>query len=446
MPEESAFQELVEALEAGRVDEAFERLLALHPADQADAVAELSPEQRAPLLTRMSREQLADLIEYLKEEPRQSIIAELDPAALGAVLDEADQDVAVDVLHGLAPDQARSVLRAMRTAPEVAPLLPYPDDSAGGRMTRDFVALNKEWTVDQALDYLRRTKREAEQAFYLYVVDNDHKLEGVVSLRQLVVARPEEHIGELMTPEVVSVYAGDDQEEVARQIQHYNFVALPVVDDLGHLLGVVSVDDLMDVAQEEATEDMYQMVGLGTQETVFSPVRLAARRRIPWLLVNLATAFISALIVSAFEETIVAVAALAAFMPVVAGHGGNTGTQAITLVVRGLALDEVEPSDATRVLWKEVRFGLLHGALVGLLSAVLALLLTQNGWLAGIVFCAMLGNVVLAAVVGSLLPLLMKRLGIDPALASAIWLTTFTDVMGFLILLGLGAVLIEHLD
>jgi len=446
MADELVVEELEESLQAGRIEGALEQLSSLHPADQADLLSELPAERRAPLLARLSREQLAGILEYLKEEPRERIIRELDPSALGAVLDEAQQDIAVDVLHSLSPEQARAVLRTMRSAGDLAPLLPYADESAGGRMTSDFVALHKEWTVDQALSYLRRTKPQVEQAFYLYVVDDEHRLEGVVSLRSLVVASPEERIGQLMTPDVFSVEADEDQEEAALRIQRYNFVALPVVDVNRRLVGVLSVDDLMDVAQEEATEDMYQMVGLGTEETVFSPVRLAARRRIPWLLVNLATAFLSALTVSAFEDTISKVAVLAVFMPVVAGHGGNTGTQAITLVVRALALGEVEPADALRVMWKEVRFGLLHGAIVGVISAGVAFAVTGNQWLAAVLFCAMLGNVVLAAVVGSFLPLLMRRLGIDPALASAIWLTTFTDVMGFLLLLGLGSLLVDRLS
>jgi magnesium transporter len=264
-------------------------------------------------------------------------------------------------------------------------------------------------------------------------------------LRQLVVAEPEERIGDLMEPEVVSARTTEDQEEVARRVAHYNFVALPVIDDGRHLVGVVSVDDLMDVAEEEATEDMYRMVGLEAQETVLSPVGVALRRRVPWLLVNLMTAFLAALTVSAFQGTIGKVALLAVFMPVVAGHGGNTGTQVATLVVRGLALDEGRVSDLFHVIRKEIAFGLVHGALVGLLSGVLALILGGNGWLGLIVFVAMAGNVVLAGIVGSLFPLVLRTLRIDPALASAIWLTTFTDVMGFLMLLGMGALLIGQL-
>jgi magnesium transporter len=442
---EAALEEVRALLARGQVDDALARLAALHPADQAEVIAELETDERASLLPFIPHETIADIVPYLRGETRREVVAELDPGLLGPLLDEVEPDVAVDVLHGLPPPRAQATLATMRTAPTILPLLPHADESAGGRMTSDYIALHRSWTAEEALSYLRRTKPRAEQVFYLYVVDDEHRLEGVISLRQLVVAAPEERIGDLMTPEVVSVLADADQEEVAREIQHYNLIALPVVDAQRRLLGVVSVDDLIDVVEEEATEDMYRMVGLGTQETVFSPVRVAARRRIPWLLVNLATAFLAALTVSLFEDTIAKVAILAAFMPVIAGHAGNTGTQTVTLIVRGLALDEVSPADALLVASKEIRFGLIHGTIVGALVASLALALTQNGWLALVVFCAMLGNVVVAGVVGAVLPLLMRRLAIDPALASAIWLTTFTDVMGFVLLLGLGSLLVERL-
>lgn len=442
---EASVDAIQRLLEEEQAELAVERLTELHPADQAEVIAQLDDEERSLLLPRLSQDSLAKIVEYLRDEPRMAVVAEINDQVLSRILDQVDRDVAVDVLHALESARARRVLAGMARALELAPLLQHKDESAGGRMTSDFVALPRGWTVEQTLAHLRQWRPKADQAYYLYVVDPQQRLEGVVSLRNLVVARPEERIADLMTTDVVSVQVGEDQEEVARRIQRYNFIALPVVDEQRRLVGVVNVDDLMDVATEEATEDMYRMVGIGTQETVFSPVRAAAQRRIPWLLINLATAFLSALTVRAFEDTIADVAALAIFMPVIAGHGGNTGTQVITLVVRGLALGEVRPGDVWRIAWKEVRFGAMHGLLAGVLTAALALALTQNTWLALVVFCAMQGNIVVAAVIGSVLPLVMRRLGIDPALASAIWLTTFTDVAGFLLLLGLGALLVGQL-
>jgi magnesium transporter len=333
----------------------------------------------------------------------------------------------------------------MRTAGEVAPLLGHPDNTAGGRMTTDFVALNKEWSVEEALTYLRRTKPAAEQVFYLYVVDGEHRLEGVVSLRQLVVAAPDERIGGLMTPDVMSVTASQDQEEVAREIQHYNFIALPVVDDARHLVGVVSVDDLMDVAEEEATEDMYRMVGLAEDESLLRPITRSVAPRLSWLLLNLLTAFAAAGMVATFEDTIQRAAVVAVFMPVIAGMGGNAGIQTITLMVRSIALRDVELGDVRYVLRRELAIGIINGVTVGLLVGVLAYAWKGNVALGVVAGLAMLLNMATAVTVGVLVPVTLKALRLDPALASGVLVTTFTDVLGFFFFLGLATLMIERI-
>jgi len=333
----------------------------------------------------------------------------------------------------------------MSRAAEIAPLLPHADESAGGRMTSDFVALQREWTVDQALSYLRRTRPKAEQVFYLYVVDDQHRLEGVVSLRHLVVADASVRIGDLMTPEVVSVRTGEDQEEVARRVQRYNFVALPVVDEARRLLGVISVDDLMDVAQEEATEDMYRMVGLLEDESLLRPVGRSVAPRLGWLLINLLTAFAAAAVVNAFEGTIERVAALAVFMPVIAGMGGNAGIQTITLVVRSLALGEVALQDVRHILRRELLIGITNGVAIGLLLGVLAFGWYQNAGLGVVAGVAMLLNMTTAVTAGVLVPLSLRALRLDPALASGVLVTTFTDVLGFFFFLGLATLMVERI-
>jgi len=442
---EAALEEARRLLESGRVDDALTQLDALHPADQADVIAELEPEQRAPLLARMPQEALAQLLSYLDEEPRRSVVGELEASVLGPLLDAADRDVAVDVLHELSPERARATLASMRTAAEVAPLLPYADETAGGRMTSDFVALQREWTVDQALSYLRRTRPRAEQVFYLYVVDDQHRLEGVVSLRHLVVADASVRIGDLMTPEVVSVRTGEDQEEVARRVQRYNFVALPVVDEARRLLGVISVDDLMDVVEEEATEDMYRMVGLLENESLLRPAGRSVAPRLGWLLINLLTAFAAAAVVYAFEGTIERVAALAVFMPIIAGMGGNAGIQTITLVVRSLALGEVALQDVRHILQRELVIGITNGVAIGLLLGVLAFGWYQNAGLGVVAGVAMLLNMTTAVTAGVLVPLSLRALRLDPALASGVLVTTFTDVLGFFFFLGLATLMVERI-
>lgn len=364
---------------------------------------------------------------------------------LPAVLEEVEDDVAAEVIQQLEPEEQAETLAQMDRGEEVAELLQYGDESAGGIMSRGFVALNEGITVQQAIDYLRVLRPPADRAYYLYVVDDNRVLQGVVSIRDLLVSSPKTLLREITQRDVHAVTTDADQEEAARILQKYNLLAVPVVDAEGRLEGVMTADDLIDVLQEEATEDMFRMVGLDEAESVLAPVWRSVRRRVPWLLVNLATAFIAALVVRPFEDTIARAATLAVFMPVIAGHAGNTGTQAVTLVVRGIALGDVKLSDWLLVLRKELAFGVVHGILAGGLTAGLALVLSFNPWLGMVVFVALLLNVLIAGIMGAIIPLTIKRLGGDPAVASSIWLTTFTDVMGFLMLLGLGTILIDRL-
>lgn len=432
-------------VESGETRKALSLLASRHPADQADVVEALGEALREPLLRSFSLDETADILEHLAEEPRRQLVRELEPAFLGPLLDHIHEDVAADIVQSLDAERAEAVLAQMGEPERVRSLLAHEEETAGGRMSPALVALHKGWTVDEAIGYLRGQKPDIDFPYYLYVVDADHRLEGIVSLRQLIVSDPGTRLGEIMDRDVISVAAGADQEVAAEKMRHYDLMALPVVDDEGRLAGVITADDVLDVQVEEATEDIYRQAGLDVQESVLSPVRTALRRRVPWLLVNLTTAFVAALTVSVFEGTISRVALLAAFMPIIAGHGGNTGTQATTLVVRGLALGEVGVRDATRVAAKEIAFGFIHGLIAGLLTAGLALVLSQNVWLALVVLVAMVGNLVVAGLAGALIPLGLKAIRIDPALASAIWLTTFTDVMGFLFLLGLGSLLVDRL-
>jgi len=267
-----------------------------------------------------------------------------------------------------------------------------------------------------------------------------------VSLRQLVVSQPEERIGELMTPEVVSVQAHEDQEDVLRQVQHYNFVAVPVVDAAGRLVGVVGVDDLMDVAEEEATEDMYRMAGLSESESIYyQSLRRSTGLRLGWLLINLLTACAAAGMVYVFEGTIERAAILAVFMPIIAGMGGNAGIQTITLVVRSLALGEVELRDVGYVLRRELIIGVVNGVSIGLLLGVLAFLWKDNVALGVVAGVAMLLNMSTAVTVGVLVPLTLRWLRLDPALASGVFVTMFTDIMGFFFFLGFATLLIERI-
>jgi magnesium transporter len=443
--DDTAFEEMMNLLEARQSGQALARLSALHPADQARFFARLDETARASLLPQIPRETLADILEYLEEEPRRGIVAELEPAVLGPLLDQVERDVAVDILHDLPQERAQAVLAGMARATDVAPLLVHADETAGGHMTSDFVALQGQWTVDQAVSYLRRTHPEAEQVFYLYVVDDQRRLEGVVSLRHLIVAGPGERISDLMTPDVVSVPAGEDQEETARRIQRYDFIALPVVDEERRLVGVVGVDDLIDVVEEEATEDMYRMAGLDEDESLLRPVTQSVLPRLAWLLVALISVSLAASVVNAFENTIEEVVALAVFMPVIAGLAGNAGVQTITLVVRSLALRRVELRDVRRVLTRELIIGVANGVAIGLLVGMMAFFWKENLGLAVVAGSAMLLSMTTAVAAGVLVPITLRAVRLDPALASGVLVTTFTDVVGFFFFLGLATLLLDWL-
>jgi magnesium transporter len=432
-------------LHGDNVDAARELLGDTHPADQADVFADLDGDERRTMLALLSAEGVADLLEYLEDELRESVVKDMPRASLAKVLDQMENDVAVDILREMAPSEAVLTLSQMRTATDVLPLLQHEDESAGGIMTRGYVALHKDMTAEEAMAFLRATKPVAEEAYYLYVLDGLNRLQGVVSLRQLVIADPTAVLEDVMATEVVSVPPAEDQEEAARLLQHYRLRSLPVVDDGGVLQGIITSDDVIDVIQEEATEDMFRLAGLPGDDSIYAPVSVSARRRIPWLTLNLVTAFAAAGMVAIFEGTIEKVAALAVFMPIIAGQGGNAGVQTVTIVVRSIALGEVESNDAWRVLSKEVALGVIRGVLFGLIVGLIAMA-WQGEWAWGVVVGgAMLLNMVVAGIFGVVIPLGLRFLKLDPAVASGVFLSTFTDILGFLFLLGFATILVDQL-
>jgi magnesium transporter len=300
-------------------------------------------------------------------------------------------------------------------------------------------------TVSEAIAFLRLSKPLAEEAYYLFVLDAQNRLQGIVNLRQLVVSSPDTRIEDAMTREVVSVRPDTDQEEAARLLQRYRLRALPVVDESGALSGIITSDDIIDVIAEEATEDIYQIVGLPADESVYAPLSESVRRRLPWLLINLITAFAGVGVVAIFQGTIEKAAALAVFMPVVAGQGGNAGIQTITIIVRGIAVGEIDLRDARRLLGREIAIGVVKGFAIGLTVGLVAWV-WQGGWAWGVVVgVALIGNMAVAGAMGAVIPLGLRSLRLDPAVASGIFLTMITDAMGFLFLLGLATLLIGQL-
>lgn len=412
----------------------------------ADVFDELDVEDQATILPRLEPEDSAEIMASLDTEDQAELAERVDDTTLARVLDEMEPDDAADVIGDLPDDRKEQVLAAMEEADDVRPLLIHPDESAGGLMTTSFLTLRPNMTARDAIEALRQWHPDDALPYYLFVVDRDRRLVGVVSLRALITAQPTAPIHQVMTANVVSVPVGTDQEECARLLKRYGFLSLPVVDGEGRLIGVITVDDLVDVIDEEATEDVFRLSGMPDEEKVFSPIRLSLRRRMPWLYVNLGTAFLAAWVVSLFEATIAKVAILAAIQGIVAGQGGNAATQVITVLVRGLATGEADLGDALRVVAKETYLGLLQGIGIAVVVGGGVALWQRSLVLGAIVGVAMIGNLVVAGLTGTAIPFLLKRLRLDPALSSAVIVTTFTDCCGFAFSLGLATLLLNFLQ
>jgi magnesium transporter len=323
-------------------------------------------------------------------------------------------------------------------------LLEYDEQTAGRIMNPHVFALNEDMTVGEAITELQNN-RDVEMVFYLYVVDDRKHLVGVVSLRRLLLVSPETPLKRIMTADLISVRVDMDQEEVARQVAAYNLLAIPVVDEENKLVGIITVDDVIDVLKDEATEDIYRLAGVSGDERAFTPPGESLRKRLPWLGINLATAFLAASVVAIFEPQIALLPALAIFMPIVAGMGGNAGTQTLTVIVRGIALGELTWSNSRKALLKEVVVGLGNGIALGIVAALIVWAVRGNFLLGAVLGMAMIINMFVAAAAGTLVPLGLRAANIDPALASSVFITTMTDVFGFFSFLGLAAVFAQYL-
>jgi magnesium transporter len=324
-------------------------------------------------------------------------------------------------------------------------LITYPEDSAGAYMTTDYARLRPDATVRTALDQLRLQAPKKETIYYAYVVDSARRLVGIVSLRNLITAHPAGLVVEIMNKNVISVRGDDDIEHVVKEMTHYDFLAMPVVDSDDRLVGIITFDDVFDVMTEQATEDMYLLANLDTDEKITSSLPRSVKLRIPWLLINLGTALLAAFTVSLFSKTISNFVVLASLMPIVAGIGGNAGTQSLTVVVRALALGEIKLRGNWRVLLKQVGVGLCNGLICGLVMAGIAYVWHHNLWLSLILWMAMTANMILAGLFGALVPITLRKLKLDPALGSSIFVTMATDVGGFFTFLGLATLLLHHL-
>ncbi len=401
---------------------AFAVVVERSPKLAMESAAELGPEMAAQLLADRPAEEIAKLIQEIPSD---------DAAAL---VDYLPEELSTAVLELMRPKESG----------QVGNLLEYAEKTAGRIMNPNVFALTEDLTVGEGISQLQ-SARDVEMVFYLYIVDARRHLVGVTSLRRLLLVSPETPLKRIMTPDVISVRVDTDQEEAARLVASYNLLAIPVVDEENKLVGVITVDDVIDVIKDEATEDIYRMAGVTSDERVSTPPGESLTKRLPWLAVNLVTAFIAASVVSLFEHTIDQVVALAVFMPIVAGMGGNAGTQTLTVIVRGIALGELNWGNTRKALLKEALVGLGNGLVLGSVGALVVWLMKGNPVLGGVLGLAMVINMFIAATAGTLIPLGLRAMKVDPALASSVFITTFTDVAGFASFLGLATVFLKYL-
>ena len=420
------------------------------PADIADVFNQLPDSDCRGVLDSLlghdSRLAMEALIEY-GAEPAAVLLGEYPAERIAPWLNELPSDDAAALIDELPGELSEAVLEGMRPqeSGEVESLLEYAEETAGRIMNPTVFALSEGLTAGEAIQALQGS-REVEMVFYLYVVDERRHLVGVVSLRRLLLVTPETPLQRIMTTDLIVARAETDQEEVAQHVANYNLLAIPVVDESNKLVGIITVDDVIDIIKDEATEDIYRLAGVSGDEHVFTPALEAVRKRLPWLAMNLVTATLAAYVVRAFQETIDQVVVLAVLMTIVASMGGNAATQTLTVIVRGIALDELTWGNSRKALFKEALVGFGNGLALGGVGAGVAWVLSGNVYLGLILALAMVINLLVAAVAATLIPIGLRAIKVDPALASAVFITTLTDVFGFFAFLGLATLFLEYLS
>ncbi|WP_342560447.1 magnesium transporter [Psychrobacillus sp. FSL W7-1457] len=440
---------LIHFLLADSMDEFREIFMELHPYDQSLFFEKVEPELRQKIFHYLSPKEMAELFEANKfdEELYEFYLKEMDTTYAADMLSYMFADNAVDVLNELEDAQVASYLNIMdkESAQEIKDLLHYEEYTAGSIMTTEYVAIPENSTCRSAMIILRNAAPDAETIYYLFVVDEAHRLSGVISLRDLIVADEDTLIKDIMNERVVSVLVNEDQEEVARMIKDYNFLAVPVLDFENHLLGIVTVDDIIDVLDEEASDDYSKLAAVSDMDTFDKGPFSAARKRLPWLVILLFLGMMTANLMSIFEQTLDKVALLAVFIPLIAGMAGNSGTQALAVAVRGIATGDIEEQSKTKLLFREAGTGLITGLICGLLVIGVIYFWKQDLLIGMLVGAAIFGSIFFATLGGSFIPLLIHRLKIDPAVASGPFITTINDLVSILIYLGLATLFISSL-
>lgn len=423
------------ALERDDLNSAIQILETLRAPDQAEVFNELDDADKIVLLPQLNPSTSADILEDLEDEEAAELVSALPSNDAILIVSEMEPDEAADLLGDMDSAQAETILAGLENPEEVRPLLLHLDDSAGGLMTSEFLALRRRMTAGEAIEAIRQWQPETEAAYHLFVVDGQEKLVGVVSMRQLIVANPRSLLADFMETQVISVPAGTDQEECARIMKRYDLLALPVVNGENRLLGVITIDDVIDVMEEEATEDIQRLGGAQPLDQPYLSTRITAvtRKRIGWLLLLFVTESLTGTVLRYFEGELQSVVALAFFVPLLIGTGGNAGSQTTSTIIRALAVGDIDLEDALRSLWHEIRVGLLLGIGMAVIAYLRALTWGSSAGLALTVSLAIFTIVLWANGLGAMLPILAARLGIDPTVVSGPVMSTLVDATGLFI-------------
>jgi magnesium transporter len=432
--DESVVEDIAALLEAGQRGMVLNLVADLYPADVALLLTHLPFDEAQQLVHWVPPELVSETMTELDDTFRASLLEGLSEDRLTDLLDALDTDDAVDVLADLPSDLARHVLPDLEDREDITDLLDYDEESAGGLMAREFVAIPPDWTLADATEEVRRRADDVDELYAAFVVDAQGVLLGVVSLKQLLLSPADVQIRDIMDEEFISVTTDVDQEEVGRIVQRYDLVSLPVLDEGGHLMGRITIDDVVDVIREEVEEDMQKLSGVAGGEEPTDSVFRISRGRLPWLLVGLVGAGLSGVVIGSFEHTLEQAVVLASFIPIVMAMAGNVGIQSSAIAVQGLASGEVWSSDVVRRLGKELGAGLINGIVLSIVLGLAVMVIPFSDvnalWLALTASLSLLFVILIAAALGTTIPLLLHRLGIDPAIATGPFITTSNDIIG----------------
>ncbi|MEN8700553.1 magnesium transporter [Bacillus infantis] len=447
MIEEQYVVKLIKQLKEADKQQFQGMILELQPYDIARLYEELPEKHRSRFILLLDPEQIADLLEELERDEQYGVLVKLGVEKSGQVMDLMDNDDLALLLEGLSPERIEELLAGMKQEESqiVQSIMNYPPETAGRIMTNRFVWIPESYTVSETVAKMKSFAVFSETINYLYVIDGEKRLTGVVSYRDLILAEPHEQIKDIMFRRVISVQAETDQEEAAMLIERYDFLALPVVEENDRLVGIITVDDIIDVVIREATEDIEKLSASGKSIDFDTKAFVAAYRRLPWLILLLFIGLVSGTIISSFEETISKVVALAFFMPMIAGMTGNTGTQSLAVVVRGLISREVDRELAAKLILRELAVGIIIGVTCGILISVIAYIWQGNAILGLVVGSSLIITLIIGTLAGTIVPLILYKLNIDPAVASGPLITTLNDIISLFVYFGIATAFISKL-